>query len=50
METWKLCIGAVPAPTPCILLHHGWLLIYKETMQSLMSKLRTGKIAAVSIF
>ena len=48
METWPLIMGRVPAPTPRTLLHHGWLLIYKATMQSLMSKLKTGKIAVVS--
>ena len=50
MEIWKLCIGTVPAPTPCTLLHLGWLLIYKATMQLLLSKLRTGEIVVVSIF
>ena len=43
-------MGTIPAPIPRTHFHHGWLLIYNGTMQSLMSILRTAKIAVVSKF
>ena len=41
-------MGKNPAPILWMKTHHGWLLIYMETMQLPMSKLRTGMIAVVS--
>ena len=50
MEEQRLTGNMEPAPIPHNLVIHGWLLIYKAAMQSLMSKFWTGEIAVVINF
>ena len=48
MEIRQIIMGKISAVIPCMKIHHGWLLIYKATMQLPMSELKTGEIAVVS--